>query len=91
MPREGRASDKREIGENKGIFVGELFRWRVTLYPFWWFQENNSADVEKALKEWNNEVENMLLTLVSSFNEELRDTYFSTTVEQVNPPGRLLF
>lgn len=47
-------------------------------------QENGGADVEKALKEWNNEVENMLLILVSSFNAELRDTYFSTTVEQVN-------
>ncbi|XP_065205411.1 NACHT domain- and WD repeat-containing protein 1 [Planococcus citri] len=46
------------------------------------FKEDNSAEVEKALKEWNNEVENMLLTLVSSFNQELRDTYFSTTVEQ---------
>lgn len=66
------------------LFYPSTVRLNRTFFLSSLFQEDNSADVEKALKEWNNEVENMLLTLVSSFNQELRDTYFSTTVEQVN-------
>lgn len=46
-------------------------------------QANKDADKEKASKEWNNEVENMLQALISCFSNELRDTYLTTTVEQV--------
>lgn len=46
-------------------------------------QDKNEVGKEKALKDWNNEVENILQILVSSFNQELRDTYLTTTVEQV--------
>lgn len=47
-------------------------------------QGDNDADKEKGVKEWNNVVDKILQILVSCFNEELRDTYLTTTVEQVN-------
>ena len=56
---------------------------RVGALVFFLIQDDKELGKEKALKDWNNEVENILQILVSNFNEELRDTYLTTAVEQV--------
>ncbi|XP_017775485.1 PREDICTED: NACHT and WD repeat domain-containing protein 2 isoform X1 [Nicrophorus vespilloides] len=46
------------------------------------FKETSTEDREKALEEWQSEIERMLVVLINVFSQELRDTYLTTVVEQ---------
>lgn len=39
---------------------------------------------EKALAVWTSEIERILSVMLAAFPQELRDTYLTTVVEQVN-------
>lgn len=48
------------------------------------FKENSQEFRETALDEWRTEMDKVLNVLITVFPQELRDTYLTTVVEQVN-------
>lgn len=48
------------------------------------FKESSLEDREKAFVEWATEIDKTLGVLIAVFSQELRDTYLTTVVEQVN-------
>lgn len=47
------------------------------------FKETSPDERERGLEEWRSEIERMLEVLTNVFTQELRDTYLTTVVEQV--------